>query len=162
MGPCDVTDARTRAEAPASLLKFLQKTRKAAVCTDLEGELSEATIVHLPGITPGTNWERFRAKATAYLKQHEDRVAFAAAAPKQAAAHRKSERRNERHCLTGSSLYSPAGRVPITSLAARRTSSSPVSPHRSRSTSSLCSPSVGGGRVSHSRWPASRANGGVG
>lgn len=58
------------------LLKFLEKTKKAAVYTDFEDELSEATLVDLPGITPGTNWERFRAKAAAYLKQHEDHVAL--------------------------------------------------------------------------------------
>lgn len=33
-------------------------------------------LVELPGATPGTNWERFRAKAGAYLKQHVDHVAL--------------------------------------------------------------------------------------
>lgn len=58
--------------------------------------------------------------------------------------------------------YKPFGRVPITSMTARRASSSSVSPHLSRSISPLCSPSVGGGRISHLSWPASLANGGVG
>ncbi len=58
------------------LLRFLEKARKITVYTDFIDELSEATLVDLPGVTPGTNWERFRLKAGAYLKQHEDHVAL--------------------------------------------------------------------------------------
>lgn len=58
------------------LLRFLEKAKKAAVYTDFADELSEATLVDLPGITPGTNWERFQAKARAYLRQHQDHVAL--------------------------------------------------------------------------------------
>jgi type I restriction enzyme R subunit len=58
------------------LLQFLEKAKKIVVCTSFQDELSEATLVNLPGITPGTNWERFRAKAAAYLKQHQDHVAL--------------------------------------------------------------------------------------
>ena len=58
------------------LLRFLEKAKKVVVYTDFADELSEATRVDLPGITPGTNWERFRAKAAAYLKQHQDHVAL--------------------------------------------------------------------------------------
>jgi type I restriction enzyme, R subunit len=58
------------------LLRFLEKAKKVVVYTDFADELSEATLVDLPGITPGTNWERFRAKAAAYLKQHQDHVAL--------------------------------------------------------------------------------------
>ena len=58
------------------LLAFLDKVKKVAVYTDFQDELSEATLVDLPGVTPGTNWERFRAKAAAYLKQHQDHVAL--------------------------------------------------------------------------------------
>jgi type I restriction enzyme, R subunit len=58
------------------LLKFLEKVKKVAVYTDFQDELSDATLVDLPGITPGTNWERFRAKAAAYLKQHRDHIAL--------------------------------------------------------------------------------------
>lgn len=59
-----------------SLLQFLEKAKKVVVYTSFQDELSEATLVDLPGITPGTNWERFRAKAAAYLKQHQDHVAL--------------------------------------------------------------------------------------
>ncbi len=59
-----------------SLLQFLDNLEKNRVYTDFQDELSESTLVDLPGITPGTNWERFRAKAAAYLKQHQDHLAL--------------------------------------------------------------------------------------
>jgi type I restriction enzyme, R subunit len=58
------------------LLQFLDAVTKNRVYTDFQDELSESTMVDLPGITPGTNWERFRAKASAYLKQHQDHLAL--------------------------------------------------------------------------------------
>jgi len=59
-----------------SLLQFLDTHEKNLVYTDFQDELSESTLVDLPGITPGTNWERFRDKAAAYLKQHQDHLAL--------------------------------------------------------------------------------------
>jgi len=59
-----------------SLVRFIEKTSRSPVYTDFEDELGSATEVHLPGVTPGTNFERFRAKAAAYLKEHEDHVAL--------------------------------------------------------------------------------------
>lgn len=38
--------------------------------------MSDRVTVDLPGVTPGTNPERFRAKAAAYLRQHEDHIAL--------------------------------------------------------------------------------------
>lgn len=58
------------------LLQFLEKAKKAVVYTSFQDELSEAAQVDLPGVTPGTDMERFRAKAAAYLKQHQDHVAL--------------------------------------------------------------------------------------
>ena len=58
------------------LLQFLEKAKKVVVYTSFQDELSETTLVELPGITPGTNWQRFRAKAAAYLKQHQDHIAL--------------------------------------------------------------------------------------
>ncbi|QVI29633.1 DEAD/DEAH box helicase family protein [Mycolicibacterium neoaurum] len=58
------------------LLFALDPVARNRVYTDFEDELSESTMVELPGITPGTNWERFRAKASAYLKQHQDHLAL--------------------------------------------------------------------------------------
>ncbi len=58
------------------LVGFLEKTPQNPIYSDFADELAEASDVDLPGITPGTNWERFRAKATAYLKDDEDHVAL--------------------------------------------------------------------------------------
>lgn len=58
------------------LVRFLEKAKKVVVYTDFADEMSEATLVDLPGITPGTNWERFQAKAKTYLTQHQDHVAL--------------------------------------------------------------------------------------
>lgn len=58
------------------LVRFVEKTARNPVYTDFEDELGDATEVDLPGVTPGMNFERFRAKAAAYLKQHEDHVSL--------------------------------------------------------------------------------------
>jgi hypothetical protein len=36
--------------------------------------LEESALVDLPQVTSGMSWERFRAKAQAYVKEHEDHV----------------------------------------------------------------------------------------
>ena len=59
-----------------SLVRFIERTSRNPIYTDFEDELGDATEIHLPGITPGTNFERFRAKAAAYLTEHEDHVAL--------------------------------------------------------------------------------------
>ena len=59
-----------------SLVRFIEKTSRNPVYTDFEDTLGEVTEIDLPGVTPGTNFERFRAKAAAYLKEHEDHVAL--------------------------------------------------------------------------------------
>ncbi|GAA4808870.1 DEAD/DEAH box helicase family protein [Tomitella cavernea] len=56
------------------LARFVQRTRRAPVYTDFEDALGEAAAVDLPHITPGTDRERFRAKAVAYLRRHEDNI----------------------------------------------------------------------------------------
>ena len=58
------------------LVRFVERTKRNLVYTDFEDELGGGTEVALPGVTPGTNYERFRAKAAAYLKQHEDHVSL--------------------------------------------------------------------------------------
>lgn len=59
-----------------SLVRFVERTRRNPVYTDFVDELGEATTIALPGVTPGTNMARFRAKAVAYLRSHEDHVAL--------------------------------------------------------------------------------------
>jgi type I restriction enzyme, R subunit len=65
--------ARRRVRA---LVRFVEKTKRAIVYSDFEDEVGDGTIVDLPGVMPGTNWERFRAKARAYLRDHEDHLAL--------------------------------------------------------------------------------------
>ncbi|MGY1618175.1 DEAD/DEAH box helicase family protein [Geodermatophilus sp. SYSU D00691] len=58
------------------LVRFVEKSRRAVVYSNFADELGESSIVELPGVTPGTNWDRFRAKARAYLRDHEDHLAL--------------------------------------------------------------------------------------
>ena len=58
------------------LVRLIDRTTRNPVYTDFADELGDAVEVDLPRITPGTNVERFRAKAAAYLRQHEDHVAL--------------------------------------------------------------------------------------
>lgn len=59
-----------------SLVRFVEKTRQSPVYTDFEDTLEDVTLVDLPQVTSGMNWDRFRAKAAAYLREHEDHVAL--------------------------------------------------------------------------------------
>lgn len=58
------------------LLKFADKSSKTAVYTDFEDAFSDRTEIELPGITPGTNFERFKQKAEAYLREHQDNMSL--------------------------------------------------------------------------------------
>ena len=58
------------------LVRFVEKTRRSPVYTDFEDELSETSAVELPRGTPSTDFARFRAKAAAYLREHEDHIAL--------------------------------------------------------------------------------------
>ncbi|MFT3901329.1 MAG: DEAD/DEAH box helicase family protein [Gordonia sp. (in: high G+C Gram-positive bacteria)] len=59
-----------------SLVRLIKKARQNPVYTDIEDTFSEAVEVNLPGTTPGTNFERFRSKAEAYLQEHLDNIAL--------------------------------------------------------------------------------------
>lgn len=58
------------------LVRFIEKSKRAIVYTNVEDELGDGSIVDLPGVAVGTDLERFKAKARAYLKDHEDNVAL--------------------------------------------------------------------------------------
>ena len=58
------------------LVRFLEKSARAVVYTNFKDELGEGSIVELPGMAVGTNWERFKAKSRAYLLEHEDHIAL--------------------------------------------------------------------------------------
>ncbi len=59
-----------------SLVHLIDRGQKYAVYSDFTDELGEIVEVVLPGVTVGTNLERFRAKARVWLLEHEDHVAL--------------------------------------------------------------------------------------
>ena len=58
------------------LARFIEKTARNPIYTDFEDAIDEGVEVVLPRVTPGTNFERFRAKAEAYLREHLDNLAL--------------------------------------------------------------------------------------
>ena len=56
------------------LVRLVEKTRQNPVYTDFEDLLDEATPIDLPQATAGMNWDRFRAKAAVYLRDHQQHV----------------------------------------------------------------------------------------
>ena len=58
------------------LLQFLDKVSKDPIYTSFQDELSDAVQIDMPAFMPVPDMERFRAKAAAYLKAHEDHVAL--------------------------------------------------------------------------------------
>ncbi|MFB2585850.1 DEAD/DEAH box helicase family protein [Herbiconiux liukaitaii] len=58
------------------LARFIEHKRRNPIYTDFEDSLSSITEIALPGVTPGTNYERFQSKAEAYLRQHLDNLAL--------------------------------------------------------------------------------------
>lgn len=59
-----------------SLVALVDIAQHKAVYSDFTDELGEAVEVMLPGVTVGTNLERFRAKVRAWLTDHDDLVAL--------------------------------------------------------------------------------------
>ncbi|MHA6509505.1 DEAD/DEAH box helicase family protein [Tessaracoccus sp. Y1736] len=58
------------------LVQFIEKTKRAIVYTDFEDTLGEKTAVVLPWVAAGTNWARFKAKARAYLAEHDNNASL--------------------------------------------------------------------------------------
>lgn len=56
------------------LVKLIDKRRRAPVYTDFEDQLGDESEVKLPGFDAPDGFERFRAKARAFLKSHEDHI----------------------------------------------------------------------------------------
>ena len=66
--------ARRRLRA---LVKLIERRARKAVYSDFEDDIGEARQVMLGGAAPvGTDFERFRAKARAFLRSHQDRLAL--------------------------------------------------------------------------------------
>ena len=58
------------------LVQFIEKRSRNVLYTDFEDEMGEATSFDLLGITPPQDMERFRAKARAFLRDHQDHIAI--------------------------------------------------------------------------------------
>ncbi|QGN47558.1 DEAD/DEAH box helicase family protein [Micromonospora sp. WMMD558] len=59
-----------------SLVRLIERSKRTIVYTDFEDQLGELTEVPIPQARVGTDFERFRIKARAYLRSHEDHVAL--------------------------------------------------------------------------------------
>lgn len=58
------------------LVKLIEKQKRKPIYTDFEDEMGAETGVELPGFTGGGDFEKFRAKARAFLRQHQDHIAI--------------------------------------------------------------------------------------
>ncbi len=57
------------------LIKLIEKQKRKPIYTDFEDEMGGETAVELPGFGQGTDYAKFRAKAQAFLRAHQDHVA---------------------------------------------------------------------------------------
>ena len=57
-----------------SLVKLIDKAQRKPIYTDFEDELGAAAEIDLPGFASPDSFERFRAKARAYLREHESHI----------------------------------------------------------------------------------------
>ncbi|MCX5997388.1 MAG: DEAD/DEAH box helicase family protein, partial [Chloroflexi bacterium] len=57
-----------------SLVKLIEKARRQPIYTDFTDQIEGETTVELPGFGAGMDFERFRAKARHFLKEHEGDV----------------------------------------------------------------------------------------
>jgi len=58
------------------LIKLIEKHGRKPIYTDFEDEMGRETPVELPGFRQGTDYAKFRAKAQAFLRAHQDHVAI--------------------------------------------------------------------------------------
>ncbi|MBS0657719.1 MAG: DEAD/DEAH box helicase family protein [Verrucomicrobia bacterium] len=59
-----------------ALVKLIEKAARKPIYTDFEDVIGEDTAVELPGFTASDSFERFRDKARAFLRKHEDYLAI--------------------------------------------------------------------------------------
>jgi len=57
------------------LVQFIDRRHQTIIYTDFPDEMGPETIFHLPGLGASGDFERFRAKARAFLRAHQDHVA---------------------------------------------------------------------------------------
>jgi type I restriction enzyme R subunit len=58
------------------LVRLIEKQKRKPIYTDFEDEMGGETAVELPGFGEGTDYVKFRAKARAFLRAHQDHVAI--------------------------------------------------------------------------------------
>lgn len=58
------------------LMQFIDKERRRPIYSDFEDEMGGETAVALPGLSEGADYAKFRAKARAFLRAHQDHVAI--------------------------------------------------------------------------------------
>ena len=58
------------------LVKLIDKQQRKPIYTDFVDEMGDETSVELPGFTTGGDFEKFRAKAQAFLRAHQDHIAI--------------------------------------------------------------------------------------
>jgi type I restriction enzyme R subunit len=56
------------------LVQLIEKAKRQPIYTDFEDQLGNETPVELPGFGVGADFERFRAKARQFLRQHENHL----------------------------------------------------------------------------------------
>jgi type I restriction enzyme R subunit len=56
------------------LVRFIEKRHRAPLFTDFTDEIGEGTDIALPGVQSVEGFEKFRAKARQFLREHEDHV----------------------------------------------------------------------------------------
>lgn len=57
------------------LVKLIEKVKSQPIYTDFEDEMGRETDVSLPGLGEGPSYAKFRAKAQAFLRAHQDHMA---------------------------------------------------------------------------------------
>jgi type I restriction enzyme R subunit len=58
------------------LIRLIEKVKRRPIYTDFEDVMGGESPVALPGFGDGTDYAKFRAKAQAFLRQHQDHVAI--------------------------------------------------------------------------------------
>ncbi len=58
------------------LIKLIEKQKRKPIYTDFEDEMGGETAVELPGFGHGTDHAKFKAKAQAFLRAHQDHIAI--------------------------------------------------------------------------------------
>jgi len=57
-----------------SLVKLIEKRKRKTIYTDFEDEMGGETNITFPGLIPAGDFEKFRVKARAFLREHQDHV----------------------------------------------------------------------------------------